>query len=257
MILNSYDCNKETTRFEAKNLQSLAVALAEASPNADAGYHGDPEKLTEYAKRLIKLIDDCGTKQKAYYLACLARALLSKEIDTRKFFQLSRCIINLMEEDLLFLSKRIKPGNISRDEDYVDDYRALGLIYETDEGFSYSMRAFELKKYVLCYENHPEIPDSFPPKYEPSVMKEISTDKMNAIMEGNKVKENQQCKRPCNHHIFSTRLLNRGLVLFILAAVYTQIIPNIQINNYAQLNRGKLLCSTAFWGCKCIIDLYS
>lgn len=193
-ILNSYDFNKETNRFEAKNLQSLAVALAEASPNADAGYHGDPEKLTEYAKRLIKLIDDCGTKQKAYYLACLARALLSKEIDTRKFFQLSRCIINLMEEDLLFLSKRIKPGNISRDEDYVDDYRALGLIYETDEGFSYSMRAFELKKYVLCYENHPEIPDSFPPKYEPSVMKEISTDKMNAIMEGNKVKENQQCK---------------------------------------------------------------
>ena len=183
-ILNSYDFNKETNRFEAKNLQSLAVALAEASPNADAGYHGDPEKLTEYAKRLIKLIDDCGTKQKAYYLACLARALLSKEIDTRKFFQLSRCIINLMEEDLLFLSKRIKPGNISRDEDYVDDYRALGLIYETDEGFSYSMRAFELKKYVLCYENRPEIPDSFPPKYEPSVMKEISTDKMNAIMEG-------------------------------------------------------------------------
>ena len=193
-ILNSYDFNKETNRFEAKNLQSLAVALAEASPNADAGYHGDPEKLTEYAKRLIKLIDDCGTKQKAYYLACLARALLSKEIDTRKFFQLSRCIINLMEEDLLFLSKRIKPGNISRDEDYVDDYRALGLIYETDEGFSYSMRAFELKKYVLCYENHPEIPDSFPTKYEPYVMKEISTDKMNAIMEGNKVKENQQCK---------------------------------------------------------------
>ena len=193
-ILNSYDFNKETNRFEENNLQSLAVALAEASPNADAGYHGDPEKLTEYAKRLIKLIDDCGTKQKAYYLACLARALLSKEIDTRKFFQLSRCIINLIEEDLLFLSKRIKPGNISRNEDYVDDYRALGLIYETDEGFSYSMRAFELKKYVLCYENHPEIPDSFPQKHEPSVMKEISTDTINAIMEGNKVKENQQCK---------------------------------------------------------------
>lgn len=194
-ILCSYSFNEETNRFEAENLQSLAVALAEASPNADAGYHGDPEKLTEYAKRLIKLIDDCGTKQKAYYLACLARALLSKQIDTQKFFQLSRCIRNLTEEYLLFLSERIEPGNISRDEDYVDDYRALGLIYETDEGFSYSKRAFELKKYALCYETHIEIPDSFPPKYEPFVGQAISGDEINALTgEVNQLKENQQWK---------------------------------------------------------------
>lgn len=148
-----------------------------------------------YAKRLIKLIDDCGTKQKAYYLACLARALLSKQIDTQKFFQLSRCIRNLTEEDLLFLSERIEPGNISRDEDYVDDYRALGLIYETDEGFSYSKRAFELKKYALCYETHIEIPDSFPPKYEPFVGQAISGDEINALTgEVNQLKENQQWK---------------------------------------------------------------
>ena len=159
-ILCSYSFNEETNRFEAENLQSLAVALA-----------------------------------KAYYLACLARALLSKQIDTQKFFQLSRCIRNLTEEDLLFLSERIEPGNISRDEDYVDDYRALGLIYETDEGFSYSKRAFELKKYALCYETHIEIPDSFPPKYEPFVGQAISGDEINALTgEVNQLKENQQWK---------------------------------------------------------------
>lgn len=194
-ILCSYGFNEETNQFEAENLQSLAVALADASPNADAGYQGDPEKLTEYAKRLIKLIDDCGTKQKAYYLACLARALLSKQIDTRKFFQLSRCIRNLTEEDLLFLSERIESGNISRDEDYVDDYRALGLLYETDEGFSYSKRAFELKKYALCYETHVEIPDSFPKKYEPFIGEEIPEDKIHALFEDvDQVKDNQQWK---------------------------------------------------------------
>ena len=127
--------------------------------------------------------------------SCLARALLSKQIDTQKFFQLSRCIRNLTEEDLLFLSERIEPGNISRDEDYVDDYRALGLIYETDEGFSYSKRAFELKKYALCYETHIEIPDSFPPKYEPFVGQAISGDEINALTgEVNQLKENQQWK---------------------------------------------------------------
>ena len=194
-ILCSYSFNEETNQFEAKNLQSLAVALAEASPNADADYQGDPEKLTEYAKRLIKLIDDCGTKQKAYYLACLARALLSKQIDTRKFFQLSRCIRNLTEEDLLFLSERIELGNISRDEDYVDDYRALGLLYETDEGFSYSKRAFELKKYALRYEAHIEIPDNFPQKYTPLIAMPISDDEIRTLTDDvEQIKENQQWK---------------------------------------------------------------
>lgn len=173
-ILNSYQFNEETSQFEAQNLQSLAVALAAASPNADSGYEGNPEKLIEYAKRLIKLIDDCGTKQKAYYLACITRSLLSKQINTHKFFQLSRCIRNLTEEDLLFLCEHIQKGNISRDEEYIDDYRALGLIYETNDGFSYSKRAFELKKYALCYESHVEIPDSFPQKYTPLIAKTIS-----------------------------------------------------------------------------------
>ncbi|MCI9577064.1 MAG: hypothetical protein HFJ84_10615, partial [Clostridiales bacterium] len=60
-ILCSYSFNEETNQFEAKNLQSLAVALAEASPNADAGYQGDPEKLTEYAKRFNKIF--CKNRQ--------------------------------------------------------------------------------------------------------------------------------------------------------------------------------------------------
>jgi len=184
-ILNSYSFNSETSEFESKNLQSLAEALAEASPNAEAGYEGNHENLVEYAKRLIKLIDDCGTKQKAYYLACITRALLStpRQIDTKKFFQLSRCIRTLTEEDLLFLSEHIKEGNISRDEDYIEDYRALGLLYETENGFSYSKRAFELKKYALCYEHHIKIPDSFPPKYEPLLAKPIPTETIQSIVD--------------------------------------------------------------------------
>ena len=80
-ILYSYRYNEETNQFESENLQSLAEALADASPNTEANYEGRPDKLNEYAKRLIKLIDDCGTKQKARYIASLTRALLSKQID--------------------------------------------------------------------------------------------------------------------------------------------------------------------------------
>lgn len=137
------------------------------STNTEANYEGRPDKLNEYAKRLIKLIDDCGTKQKARYIASLTRALLSKQIDTQKFFQLSRCIRNLTEEDLLFLSENIDQRNVSGENDYVADYRALGLLYETNNGFSYSKRAFELKKYALCYEKQIAIPESFPKKHTP------------------------------------------------------------------------------------------
>ncbi len=158
---------KNDNQIESENLQSLACVLADASPNYEANYEGNQEVLQEYAKRLIKLIDDCGTKQKAYYLACLTRALILKYINPKKFFQLSRCIKNLTEEDIDYLKKNINEGNISRDEEYIEDYRALGLIYETDDGFSYSKRAFELKKYALCYEEKVKIPEQYPERYSP------------------------------------------------------------------------------------------
>ena len=98
---------KNDNQIESENLQSLACVLADASPNYEANYEGNQEVLQEYAKRLIKLIDDCGTKQKAYYLACLTRALILKYINPKKFFQLSRCIKNLTEEDIDYLKKNI------------------------------------------------------------------------------------------------------------------------------------------------------
>lgn len=186
-LLNTYEYNEETKQFEGKYLKSLSVALAEASPNSEANYRGDPDKLSEYAKRLIKLIDDCTTKQKAYYLACLTRAILSKSIDTQKFFQLSRCIRNLTEEDLSFLTKNIKTGDIPQNEDYIDDYRSLGLIYETTEGFSYTKRAFELKKFALCYEENIQIPEIFPSREEKLILKEITEEEI--IEEFNNAKQ--------------------------------------------------------------------
>lgn len=175
-IMNTYQYNQVTGQFESRNLLSLAAALAEASPNAEAGYGGDPKKLAEYAKRLVKLLDDCGTKQKALYLANITRALLGKLINTQTFFQLSRCIRNLTEEDLLFLSNHILEGTIPRGEDYIDDYRALGLLYEVEEGFAYTPRAFALKKYALCYEQNVQIPKEFLPHFEPLIGKVINNE---------------------------------------------------------------------------------
>lgn len=192
-LMNTYQYNEETGQFEAENLKSLAAALAEASPNYEAGYEGDPERLAEYAKRLIKLIDDCGTKQKAYYLACLTRALLAHQIDTNQFFQLSRCIRNLTEEDLAFLGESIQEGILTGEEDYIDDYRSLSLLRETDGGFAYTKRAFELKKYVLKYESHVEIPQQFPQRTAPYRVEGIPDKQIDELIEDVKnIRENQE-----------------------------------------------------------------
>lgn len=135
-----------------RDMRTLAERLAAASPNHEAGYEGDPKALTEYAKRLIRAIDDCDTELKARYLANLTRALENEPVDTKKFFQLARCIRSLTDEDLIYLRDHIGPGSISGDEDFIDDYRAVGLVMEVDGGFSYTSRAYDFANYVLNYD---------------------------------------------------------------------------------------------------------
>ena len=161
-ILNLNEFDEQKQEFVEDNLKAMAIALAEASPNEEAGYQGNAERLSEYSKRIVKLIDDCGTIQKAFYLANISRAFAKHEIDKKLFFKLGQCIRMLTEEDLLFLSKHVNESIIGEDEDYIDDFRSLGLMYEVDAGFAYSKRAFQLSKYALNYEKNISIPEKFP-----------------------------------------------------------------------------------------------
>ncbi|MFQ7157796.1 MAG: hypothetical protein ACLRQR_13790 [Merdimonas faecis] len=46
----------------------------------------DVERLHEYSKRIIKLIDGFGNVQKAVYLANVSRAFVGHQINKREFF---------------------------------------------------------------------------------------------------------------------------------------------------------------------------
>lgn len=175
--LNEYDHKKK--EFVEDNLKKMAISLAEVSPNDEADYAGDPNKLHEYSKRIVKLIDDCGTIQKAVYLANISKAFAKHEIDKRLFFKLGQCIRMLTEEDLLFLKKNVTERTISVDSDYIDDFRGQGLMYEVDAGFAYSKRAFQLLKYALDYEGTVCIPEKFP---ERNVMTAITEDEIEGIV---------------------------------------------------------------------------
>ena len=180
-LLNSYEPDSVTGKIVDNNIKSFIEALADASPNLESGYKGDPDRLTEYAKRIVKVIDDCGTIQRAYYLACLARAVRGKHIDANKFFKLSHCICSLTEEDLVYLNKNIAPGLIDTDNEYIDDFRALGLMKEISGGFEYTKRAYELKKFALDYEGNIQIPDTFTERLMAHNTEPLSAEAIDAI----------------------------------------------------------------------------
>lgn len=186
--LNEYDQKKKA--FVEDNLKKMAISLAEVSPNDGADYAGDPNKLHEYSKRIVKLIDDCGTIQKAVYLANISRAFAKHEIDKRAFFKLGQCIRMLTEEDLLFLRENVKDGTIGGESDYVDDFRGLGLMYEVEGGFSYSPRAFKLLEHALDYEGKVSIPEKFPVRNVMTPMTPMTEDDISAIINGTFVKDN-------------------------------------------------------------------
>lgn len=143
------------------NIKAFSEVLAEASPNRKSGYQGNPRLLEEYAKRLIVVIDECGTIKKSEYIANLGRAVINGVVDTATFFRLCRCVVNLTEEDLAFIRDNVSEDKIETDEEYIDDFRALGLLKEVDGGFDYTKRAFQLKKFALDYEGNTKIPETF------------------------------------------------------------------------------------------------
>lgn len=127
---------------DEKELRKLSSIIAENGNSS------------ENAKRIIKIIDDVGTKKKAVYIANLTRACCMKNISLGQFFKLSQCVTKLLDEDLDFLKNSIEEGTmLKRDEEYIDDFRSCGLLDERAGGFIYTKRAYDLKKYSLEYEN--------------------------------------------------------------------------------------------------------
>lgn len=116
----------------------------------------------ENTKRIIKIIDEVGTKKKAIYISNLTRACCMGNITISKFFKLAQCIERLTDEDLEFLNDNINGSVIETDEEFIDDFRNCGLLKEVAGGFVYTKRAYELKKYSLWYGHDvtiPHIPD--------------------------------------------------------------------------------------------------
>ena len=103
-------------------------------------------------KRIIKIIDDCGTYSKAEYLANISRAFANGLVDINEFFKVAQSITNLTEEDLLFIANNITEEVVSNKNEYCEEYQAAGVMSIRAGGYVYSKRAFLLRNYALRYE---------------------------------------------------------------------------------------------------------
>ncbi len=173
-LLHVYDYDEKNGNISDCNKRKLAELLAEDTPNLEAGYMGNLNMLRENSKRIVKLIDDAGTIQKSIYYANLTRATLNDCIDRNKFFKLCNCVRILTEEDLSFLANDVQKtgtSTIEGDKEFIDDFRAVGLLIEVEGGFAYTLRAFELLKYCLAYEGTVSIPGDIQRRMVMSAMK--------------------------------------------------------------------------------------
>lgn len=141
--------NLEENAENTKIINKLSGKLAEM---------GDSH---ENAKRIIKCIDEVGTKHKAIYLSNLTRALCADNINSNLYFKLCNCIIRLTEEDLVFLDKDISrrkekliySEEIEKDSVYID-FKNEGLLLEADDGeggLGYTKKAIDVCNYAINY----------------------------------------------------------------------------------------------------------
>lgn len=158
----------ENSFADEEELRKLSAKLAEGG-NAE-----------EAAKRVIKIIDDVGTRQKAIYISNLTRAFCMDRIDVNLFFKLSQCVVRLTDEDLKFLCESVVPGTITEDKEYIDNFRSCGLMKEVSGGFVYTERAYKLKEFALWYGHDVQIPE-IP---ERQIMEPMSKEEIDKMFEG-------------------------------------------------------------------------
>lgn len=122
---------------------------------------GEKIEQENYARKIIKVIDDIDANAKIAYLINLTRALLAGYINKPDYFRLINAVKSTLDEDLVFLSNTIglehlkanihfeflKQNGLAIQYAISDDGRAGG-----DE-YIFTPLAYALDQYGLNYEN--------------------------------------------------------------------------------------------------------
>lgn len=131
---------------EKDNIRKLSEVFAEN------------EEKSEYARRIIKVIDDLDSIAKVKYVINLTRALLMEHIEKPEYYRLCNVLRNTFEEDLQYLNQNIKKENL-KDDIHIRFLQQNGLAEQTvitnkgNNEFEFTPLAHMLDIYGLDYGN--------------------------------------------------------------------------------------------------------
>lgn len=117
----------------------------------------DNEDKEDYAKRIIKILDDIDINKKVKYLINLTRSLLDNFIEKSDYYRLCNALINTLDEDLQYINMNINTHNL-KENLYINFLQQSGLVKQTvissnDNEFEFTRLAQLLDKYGLDFGN--------------------------------------------------------------------------------------------------------
>lgn len=115
----------------------------------------EKEEQEEYARRIVKVIDDIDIRIKINYLINLTRALLAGLIVKTDYYRLINVVRNTLEEDLKYLSDKIGKKSLKANIHF-EFLKQNGLaiqpiISDDNEEYIFTSLAYMLDKYGLNY----------------------------------------------------------------------------------------------------------
>ena len=124
-----------------------------------------PDGSSEFAHRLVELINQCESKRKVKYLSNATRALINDCIDRRLYFRVCNVVTQLIEEDLVFLRDHVLEGD--RTYPYsieVQSLASMGLMLQrarADASFVYTFTSLakQVDQYAISFGDDDRCPD--------------------------------------------------------------------------------------------------
>lgn len=124
-----------------------------------------PDGSSEYAHRLVELINQCESERKVKYLSNATRALIDDCIDRQLYFRVCNVVTQLIEEDLVFLRDHVLEGD--RTYPYsieVQSLASMGLMLQRARAdasldYTFTSLAKQVDQYTVSFGDNERYPD--------------------------------------------------------------------------------------------------
>lgn len=105
----------------------------------------------EYGIALLKLIDSMDMGEKAKYLSYLCDSVSKDFVTSDECFMYGRLLRDLTPGSIQFIKNNIGNKEFSSKTNEITELLSYDLMYDTDNGYAFSRKAYHLDKFAISY----------------------------------------------------------------------------------------------------------